>query len=144
MEFVFISLLRGTDFASISVTVCIQVMVISLLDMELTLASLLVSIHIVFTFRLVGMKLMMTVFLVFTEDISNPLKISVPSVFIFPFTGKASMVFRLSGMGFMSSFRMIGMEFMSIFRMIDMEFMVILCTLDPLVDHRRRTVVSVH
>ena len=102
-------------------------MVISLL------MSLLVSIHIVFTFRLVGTKLMMTVFLVFTEDISSPLKISVPFVSTFPFTGKTSMIFRLSGIEFMSSFRMIGME-----------FMVILCTLDPLVYHRRRTVVSVH
>lgn len=124
-------------------------MVISLL------MSLLVSIHIVFTFRLVGTKLMMTVFLVFTEDISSPLKISVPFVSTFPFTGKTSMIFRLSGIEFMSSFRMIGMEFMpsfrmigmefmSSFRMIGMEFMVILCTLDPLVYHRRRTVVSVH
>ena len=47
-------------------------------------------------------------------------------------------------MEFMPSFRVIGMEFMSSFRMIGMEFMVILCTLDPLVYHRRRTVVSVH
>ena len=52
--------------------------------------------------------------------------------------------FRMIGMEFMPSFRVIGMEFMSSFRMIGMEFMVILCTLDPLVYHRRRTVVSVH